>query len=149
MSIKETAKYRILANTIQKGFGNSSLVKYPTHFIKANILTDNRMQFICQTTVNFGHQNVFIEMRKKYISECISLVQQTMQIIEEDYRKCIQDKTKLLEPKIEPYEKPAPKSIKLKIIDETIQDDIEYVSYSLYDPKKTAYFRLSVVVEII
>jgi hypothetical protein len=88
-------------------------------------------------------------MRKKYISECISLVQQTMQIIEEDYRKCIQDKTKLLEPKIEPYEKPAPKSIKLKIIDETIQDDIEYVSYSLYDPKKTAYFRLSVVVEII
>jgi hypothetical protein len=45
--------------------------------------------------------------------------------------------------------RPAPKSIKLKIIDETIQDDIEYVSYSLYDPKKTAYFRLSVVVEII
>lgn len=148
MTIKDTAKYRILANAVQRSFGVTSEVKYPTHFVKANVVSDDHMQFICQTTVNFGHQNVQLEMRHKYLAECVGLVKQSMKRIEEEYKKQIEDKNKLLEPKKEPYEKPAPKSIKLNLLTETLRDDIEYVSYSIYDPKKTAYFRIVVLAQI-
>src|SRR5258708_1083118 len=126
MTIKQPAKYRILANAVQRSFGVTSEVKYPTHFVKANILTDNHIQFICQTPVNFGHQNVYLELRHKYIDECVRLVQQSMKRIEEEYKKQIEQREKLLEPKIEPYEKPAPKSIKLTLMEDTLRDDLEY-----------------------
>ena len=148
MPIKQTAKFRILANAVQRNYGVTSETKYPTHFLKANILTDDHIQFICQTTVNFGHQNVFQEMRHKYIAELVGLVEQSMKRIEEDYKKQVEQKDNLLEPKVEPYEKPAPKSIKLKLMPETMKDDLEYISYSLYNPQKTAFFRLVVLAEI-
>ena len=148
MSIKQTARYRILANAVQRSYGVTSEAKYPTHFVKANVLTDDHIQFICQTTVNFGHQNVFLEMRHKYIAECVGLIEQSMRRIEEDYKTQVEQKEKLLEPKIEPYEKAAPKSIKLKFMSETMRDDIEYVSYSLYSPQKTAFFRVFVLAEL-
>ena len=148
MPIKQTARYRILANSVQRSFGVTSEAKYPTHFVKANVTTDDHIQFICQTTVNFGHQNVFLEMRHKYIAECVGLVEQSMRRIEEDYKDQIEQKGKLLEPKIEPYEKAAPKSIKLKLLPNTLRDELDYVSYSLYNPQKTAFFRIIVLVEI-
>ena len=148
MSIKQTAKYRILANAVQRSFGVTSQVKYPTHFVKANVVSDDYIQFICQTTVNFGHQNVQLEMRHKYLAECVGLVKQSMKRIEDEYKKQIEDKEKLLEPKKEPYEKPAPKSVKLPMDENTLRDEIEYVSYSIYSPKKTAYFRIIVLARI-
>jgi hypothetical protein len=148
MSIKDTAKYRILANAIQTSFGHSSLLKYPTHFVKANVISDEHIRFMCQTTVTFGHENVFHALRKKYINECLELVAKTMKRIETAYVEEIEIKGKLLEPKVEPYEKAPPKSIKLKLIDETLQDEIEHLSYSIYNVKKTVFFRIFIVAKI-
>lgn len=148
MPIKETAKYRVLANAIQRSFGVSSEVKYPTHFIKANIISDNEIVFTCQTTVNFGHQNVQQEMRRKYLDECVELVLKSMKRVELEYQKIVEEKEKLIEPKKEPYEKEAPKQVKLTLLPNTLQDSIEFLSYSIYSPQKSAYFRIAVVAKI-
>lgn len=148
MSIKETAKFRILSRALQTSFGTSSEVKYPTHHVKANIISDNQVVFTCQTTVNFGHQSVQQEMRRKYIDECVNLVLQSMKKVEEGYKSIVEEKDRLIEPKKEPYEKEAPRTIKLKLLPNTLQDSVEYLSYSIYSPQKAAYFKIAVVAEI-
>lgn len=149
MTIKETAKYRILANAVQRNFGVTSEIKYPTHFLKANIISDKHIQFICQTTITFGHQSIFLEMRPKYIAECVSLIDQAMTRISEEYAELVKNKEKLLEPKVEPYEKPAPKTIKLKFLSDTLRDDLEYINYTTYDRYRTAYFRVIALAELV
>jgi hypothetical protein len=148
MPIKETAKYRILSNAIQRSFGVSSLVKYPTYYIKANIISDNEIVFNCQMTINFGNQNIFQEMRRKYIEECIQLISKSMKKIEAEYKKLIEEKSKLIEPKKEPYEKPPPSSISLELLPNTIQDNLEYINYTIYNTQKNAFFRVTVLAKI-
>lgn len=148
MSIKETAKYRVLANAIQRSFGVSSLVKYPTHYVKAHIVSDSEIAFTCQMTINFGSQNVLQEMRHKYIEECIQLITQSMKRVETEYKNLIEEKSKLIEPKKEPYEKEAPSSISLKLLSNTVQDNLEYLTHSIYNTQKNAYFKVAVFAKI-
>lgn len=148
MTIKETAKYRILANAVQNSFGKSSLTKYSSHFVKAEVISDDHVKFLCNTTITYGHENVFIEMRKGHIEECVGLISQVAEKIEKEYARLVTEKASLLEPKVEPYEKPAPKTIKLKILSETVQDYKEILSSSIYNPQKTVLFKVQLLAEI-
>lgn len=146
--IKETAKYRALADAIQSTFGVSSEVKYSTHFMKANILSDDKVLFTCAMTVRFGHKNVEQEMRRKYIDEAVQLILQAAKRVEEKYKENLELKSKLLEPKKEPYEKEAPKTIKLTLDKNSLHDSLEQITYSIYSPEKACIFRLGAVVTI-
>jgi hypothetical protein len=148
MTIKETAKYRILANAVQNSFGKSSLAKYSSHYVKAEVVSDEHVKFMCNTTITFEHENMFIEMRKGHIEECIGLISQFAQKIEKEYARLVAEKASLLEPKVEPYEKAAPKTIKLKIMSQSVQDHKEILSYSIYNPKKTALFKVQLLAKI-
>jgi len=148
MTIKQTAKYRVLANVVQTTFGKSSEAKYATHFVNMTIPAENQILIRYQTIVNFGHQNVYLELRRKYKEEALEIVKKHIERVAEEYKKQVEDKQKLLEPKVEPYEEAAPKSISIKVLDSTIQESIENISMSIYNPVGTSYYRITCMAEV-
>jgi hypothetical protein len=148
MEIKETAKFRVLSNAIQRSFGKSSEVRYISHYVKGNILDDKRISLQIVMTMTVGHRGIEEDMRKKRMMEGFEVATQWCKKVEKDYAELIKDKEKLLEPKKEPYEKPAPKTVSLKPMQSSMRDSVEYLSYSIYTPDKPSLFKIQMLVEV-
>lgn len=148
MEIKETAKFRLLSNAIQNTFGNSSEQKYLSHYVKARIIDDKKMSIMVVMTVMVGHKGIEMELRRKWIKEGFEVASAWAKKIEEKYEEAVEDRKKIQEPKVEPYEKAAPKKISLKPDPQSITDSIEYLTYSIYNPNKPALLRVHLIVDI-
>jgi len=149
MPIQHKARYRILANLLQTSFGKSSLVKYPTHFLKMSLVNDSQIVVKYNTTITFGHQNVYLELRRKLREEANDIIKAHLEKIVEEYKEAIQSKDKLLEPRVQPYEAPPEKTISLKLQEHTVSENLEYVSKSIYNPdQQKAFYHIQCVVEV-
>lgn len=143
MPIRNTATYRILSNILQTTFGKSSETKYVTHYLTAFIPADGMVQFRVTMHVSFPDQRVMIDQRRKYRQQCSDVISAAMKKIEEQYKTELENMEKLLGKTEQPYEKAPWNAIKLKLVDSSVQESIEYVSVS--NPKKQALFRFSCV----
>lgn len=137
MTIKNLPEYQLLANIIQTTYGKTSQ-KSTTHFINMSLILDNRITVRFQSIVNFGHQNVFLELKKRYREEALDVIEKTIETLAQEYKTAAK----------ESLVKDIKKTIKLKVSDPTITESIEYVSTSLYSPNKTAFYRVGCIVEI-
>lgn len=148
MTIKQTARFRILSSIIQSSLGKSSEAKYSTHFLKMTIPVEGQIKLSYQSIVNFGHQNVYLELRNRYREEAVNIMKQHLERVAKEYAEAVENKNKLLEPKIEPYEAAPPKKIKLKLIDSSIGESLETVSKSVYNPSSTNFYRVTAIATI-
>lgn len=137
MTIKNLSEYQLLANILQTTYGKTS-EKSKTHFVNMSLVLDNRIAVRFQSIVNFGHQNVFLELKNRYKQEAMEVIQKTLESLAEEYKVAAK----------ESLNKNIKKTIKLKVSDPSISESIEYVSTSLYNPNKTAFYRVGCIVEI-
>ncbi len=145
-TVKNTAKYAVLANIVQTSFGKQS--QKSTHFIKINVVSDEIMNIAVQSIVSYGHQGVWRDLEKKYVDEAVDLIKQAMKKIEEDYKEAIIQKGKLLEPKIEPYLQPAPKTVSVKMQPSTLRSNLVLLSTTEHSERKTAMFKVDCLLEV-
>lgn len=137
MTIKNLPQYQILANVLQTTFGKTSQ-KSVTHFLNMSLTLENRISVRYQSIVNFGHQNVFLELKNRYKEEGIATIEKSLEKLAEEYKKQAE---KSLHDGVK-------KTLKFKLIDSSISESIEYVSRSLYNPNQTAFFRVNAIVEV-
>lgn len=135
--IKEKEKYDILSNLIQTSFGKSS-VRGGTFNIKMNVQTDSLMKVTVRTLTSFGHDSVFRDMQPKWKSECLDILNQALKKAEEEYKEAAKTKKN----------DETPKTIKLKVKPETIEDDYTLMNFSVYTPKKDIVFFVTALVDI-
>lgn len=149
MPIHHRARYKILSNVLQATFGKSSAAKPPTHFMSMKMVNDNHILVNYSTTVSYGHQSMYYEMRNKYRDEAYQIIKNRLKKVVEAYSEEIEKMDKLLEPKKEPYQEPAQKKIELKFLEHTIQESIEAVSKNVYSASSyKAFFRIQCLVEV-
>lgn len=137
MTIKNLPEYQLLSNILQTTYGKTSQ-KSATHFLNMNMILDNRISVRFQSIVNFGHQNVFLELKKRYKEEALEIIEKSLEKLADEYKIAAK----------ESLNKDIKKTIKLKVSDPTITESIEYVSTSLYNPNKTAFYRIGCIVEV-
>jgi hypothetical protein len=148
MPIQQRARYRILSGLLDTSFGKSSEKAYPNHFVKMTMPLENTIQIKAQIIVRLGGTNMYHEMRRKYREEMLEIIKQRLERIADEYKRAIDTKSNLLEPKVEKHEEPAPKTVKLSLDSSTIQEGIEHIGMSAYNTEKTCIFRLECLANI-
>ena len=142
MPIQKRARHRIISNLLDTTFGKSSEKMYPNHFLKLSMPLENTLQIKGQIIVRLGGTNMYHEMRRKYREELMEIIKKRLERIAEEYKKAVEERQNLLEPRKEKYEEPAQKTIKLTVEPSSIQESLEYIGMSAYNTEKTCIFRI-------
>ena len=149
MPIKDTAKYRILSRVVQRSYGKSSEVRYPTHFLTMTMPFENIVQVKFMMIVNFGHENMMFELKTRYKNEALDRIKDAAEKTMADYKIEVEKLEAVEHMHVPPpYEEAPKKTVVLKLQENSIQESIEYVSTSLYSPKKTAYYRMTALIDV-
>jgi hypothetical protein len=130
MTVKDFQKYQALSRVFNKTFGAPSTLKSSTETVTVKCVDDTMMSGMYLTVVNFSSEGMWRELRKRYIEDGLASLEKSLRTAEEE------------------YETITGKKVKLKVMQNTISDSLEFVSYSLYNPKKTAYFRVFCNIEV-
>lgn len=130
MTVKDFQKYQALSRVFNKTFGAPSTLKSSTETVTIKCVDDTMMSAMFLIVVNFSSEGMWRELRKRYMEEGVEKITKTLKKAEEE------------------YETLTGKKVTLKIMQNTISDSLEFVSYSLYNPKKTAYFRVFCNIEV-
>lgn len=130
MTVKDFQKYQALSRVFNKTFGAPSTLKSSTETVTVKCVDDTMMSAMFLIVVNFSSEGMWRELRRRYMEEGVEKITATLKKAEEE------------------YETLTGKKVSLKIMQNTISDSLEFVSYSLYNPKKTAYFRVFCNIEV-
>lgn len=132
--IQEKERYDILSNVIQTTFGKSSQ-RGPFN-IKMSVETDSLMRVTVRTLTSFGHDSVYRDMLPTWRKQCLDIMTEALKKAEEEYKNAPKkfDQT--------------PKTVKLKLKPETIEDGYELLNFSVYSPKKDINFFVKALIEI-
>lgn len=132
MPVQDFKKYQALAKCMNSTFGDSAANRSKTlnQSVKMALYNETLVKVTFMMIVNFGSDNMVREMAGRFKNEALGMVKASLERLKKDYEESTDDK------------------VKLTMLDESIVDSYEFLSHSMYNPKKTAYYRLSVLVDI-
>lgn len=131
MTVKDFQQFQAISRVFNKNFGAPGASSTATETITVKAVDDSFLSAMYLTTVTFSSEGMWRELRKAYIKEALDKLSARLKDAESEYKEL------------------TGKSVKLKIMQNTIADGLEFVSYSMYNPKKTAFFRVFCNVEVI
>jgi hypothetical protein len=135
MLIKDYQKFINLSRLLNTSFGSNSSNHgrvYQTQSIKFDLLDDGLLKIRYLTIVNFGSDTMMRELMVRYRQEAISMIEAALKTVKENYAK----------------EFPGQTVPNFKLEEETIGEDIEYISYYNYTGNRKAYYRFGCLVEV-
>jgi hypothetical protein len=143
--VKNYLTYQRLANALAK---NSGQDERKNHWIKFEAIDDGLIKVVHQSFVSAGHQSVKLELQRKWRLDALIDIQNRMKKIEEDYAKLseIADNTQILSKN--EYSEPAKKKISLEIIDSSIQETSDPLSYQIYSVQKTSVYKVFALIRV-
>jgi hypothetical protein len=168
MPIIDVPTYNALSNVLQTTFGKSSDQRSKfvphTHFLSMSIIADNLIKINYMTVVNYGHEQVRMDLRQMHLNEGLEVMRAVLKKAAEEYKDYVENVIKAhsgLQKR--PYtsinnaldEKPIAKdnglpqdTISLKLLENTISDTYEITNVNAYNSRKSAYFRMSAVAKV-
>lgn len=130
MTVKDFNQFQTLSRVFNKTFGAPSTTRTTTETITVKCVDDSFLSAMYLTTVTFSSEGMWRELRKAYIKEALDKLNVRLRAAEDEYKEL------------------TGKTIKLKIMQNTISDGLEFITYSMYNPKKTGFFRVFCNVEV-
>lgn len=130
MTVKDFNKYQAMSRVFNKTFGAPSTMKSSTETVTIKVVDDTMLSAMFLIVVNFSSEGMWRELRKRYMEEALERFEKTLEKASEE------------------YETLTGKPLKWKLMQNTVSDSLEFVSYSMYNPKKTAYFRVFCNLEV-
>jgi hypothetical protein len=130
MTVKDFQKYQKLAEICDGTFGKPNSVRSSTESVTLKMTDDTQLVAKFIMVVNFGSENQMRQMMPRFKNEATSMVKAALDQLKEKYKDA------------------TGKNVTLKLNQDTLQDSVEFLSYQIYNPKKTAYYRLSCVVDV-
>lgn len=130
MTVKDFKKYQALSRVFNKTFGATSELKSSTETVTIKCVDDTMLSAMFLIIVSFSSEGMWREMRKRYLEEGVEKIAKTLKNAEEEYETLTGNK------------------VTMKIMQNTVSDGLEFVNYSIYNPKRTAYFRVFCNIEV-
>ncbi len=135
MLIKDYQKFINLSRLLNTSFGSDSGNHgrvYQTQSIKFDLLDDGLLKIRYLTIVNFGSDTMMRELMPRFRQEALSMIESALKNVKEQYAK----------------EFPGQTVPDFSLQEDTINEDIEYISYYNYTGNRKAYYRFGCLVEI-
>lgn len=124
MTVKNYDKFLALSRVFNKTYGAPSTLKSSTETVTIKLVDDEMAKAMFLIVVNFASEGMWRELRKRWLEEGIDKIKRTLDKAAEEYKEITGE------------------DVTFEIMKGTISDGLEFVNYSLYNPKKTAYFRV-------
>ena len=124
MTVKDYPKYLALSRVFNKTYGAPSTLKSSTETVTLRLVDDEMVSAMFLIVVNFSSEGMWRELRKRWLEEVVNKIQEALKKAGEE------------------YEVITGKPVKFEINKASISDGLEFVNYSLYNPKRAAYFRV-------
>lgn len=152
--IRDHELYTNLSKVANSSFGSSGpggvdVKKAPMQSIKFEVIDENTLKATYQSLVTFASKSMLRDLETKYKNEAMSMLKGSLERFTEDYKELVSKE------KLDPGPSPSgkepestKKTIKLKANDSTITNSVEYVSYSMYKPVQTGFYRLSCLIDV-
>jgi MinD-like ATPase involved in chromosome partitioning or flagellar assembly len=133
MPVENFDKYMELSKVLNNSWGTGSQVKPGTsQSIKFALRDDKLLKGMFMMIVNMpNNPQTAREMKERYKEQALQMLKAALQRIREDYQEQHEGKT-----------------IKLKMVDRSVTEGLEYLTNAQYRPTLQAYYRLQCLVEI-
>lgn len=132
MLVRNYEKYLNLSRVLNTTFGAGSDRTHATQSVKFDILDDGMLKCRYLMIVNFASDTLMREMMRRYNDEAKSMVEAALKKIVEDYKTTF----------------PGEEVPKLSIIENTIGEDMEFLTFSQYSGTRKGYYRFGCLVKI-
>jgi hypothetical protein len=143
--VKNFFTYQILANVLQEQSGQDGR---KSHYMKFEAMDDGLIKVCHQCIVSAGHQSVRIEMQRKWLEDAVSDIKRKIPLIEEGYKKAIETRESLLSLSPQPYKESPAKTVKISLLENSIQEVSEPLSYQVYNPNKTSVYKVFALLKV-
>ena len=132
--VRDFQLYTRLSRIANGTFGTTgpNPARVSTQSIKFEVIDENTIKVKYQAIVTFASKSMLRDLSTKYMHEGLSMIAAGLERFTEDYSETFEDE----------------KKIKLVMDDNSVMDSVEYVSYSMYKPTQTAFFRVSALVNV-
>lgn len=124
MTVKNYDKYLALSRVFNKTYGAPSTLRSSTETVTIKLVDDGMATAMFLIIVNFSSEGMWRELRKRWLEEGLEKIRSTLKIAAEE------------------YETITGKTVKFTLHEPSINDGLEMTNYNLYNPKKSAYYRV-------
>lgn len=133
MPVENFDKYMELSKVLNNSWGTGSQVKPGTsQSIKFALRDDKLLKGMFMMIVNMpNNPQTAREMKERYKNQALQMLKGALEKIREDYQEQHKGKT-----------------IKLKMVDRSVTEGLEYLTNAQYRPTLQAYYRLQCLVEV-
>ena len=133
MPVENFDKYMELSKVLNNSWGTGSQVKPGTsQSIKFALRDDKLLKGMFMMIVNMpNNPQTAREMKERYKEQALQMLKGALEKLKEDYQEQHKGKT-----------------IKLKMVDRSVTEGLEYLTNAQYRPTLQAYYRLQCLVEI-
>lgn len=142
MPITDRDTYKVLANCLQTSFGKNAQRKINAHYLTMAQHSDEQVQIRFAMQVIVSDVGQAFTVKDKAREEATKCINEVIKEVEEEYKKQV----KFLKDTNKDFD--GKKTIKLRLQEETIADELEYIHISPYNPIKKAFYKLQAAVEI-
>lgn len=132
MLVKNYEKFLNLSRVLNGSFGTGAVKPNATQSVKFDLLDDGMIKCRYLMIVNFGSDTLMREMMRRYQSEARGMLEAAMKKIVEDY------KTQFPKQELPEFE----------ILDSTIGEDVEFLTFSQYKGTRKAYYRFGCLIKV-
>lgn len=132
MPVEDFKKFQALAKCMNSTWGDSATnrSKLLGQSVKMALYNEGLLKVTYMVVVNFGSDNMVREMSERFKNEGLGMVKASLEKLKKDYKDSTGE------------------DVKLKMLEDSLSDSYEFLSYSMYNPKRTAYYRLTCLVDI-
>lgn len=132
MLIKDYKKYLNLSKVLNHNFGMEGRENKPvsTQSIMMDLLDDGMIKCRYIMIANFGSDSMLREMQQRYRNEALGMLEAALKRIKDEYKERFKE------------------TINFDIIESSIGDDVEFLTFSVYNGLRKGYYRLGALIEI-
>ncbi len=129
MTVKNFSKYQTLAKILNVTFGNSALTQ-ATQSLIFKLLDEDHMSVLFLTVANFPSDRMMEETCARLRQDGLEVIKTAIKTVAERYKEQTGD------------------SLKIKLLEETVSEGVEFLTYQTFSSKKSGYFRLFASLEM-
>lgn len=133
MLVKDYKKYLNLSRLLNTTFGISSLnKKVATQSIKFDIIDEGMLKCRFITIINFNNNIALSETMRRSKDEALTMLRATLEKLKENYKKNF----------------PKEDNLSFKLIQDSIEDNVEFITFSPYNGSKKGYYRFECLIKV-
>ena len=131
--VRDFDKYTNLAKVANGTFGTTGLgtARVSTQSLKFEVIDEHTLKITYQSLVTFASKSMLRDLMHKYKVDAMSMVEGSVDKFVEEYKEQNEDD-----------------KVRLQVRDNSVDDSVEYISYSMYSPIQRGFYRLSCLVDV-